>query len=188
VTILPVALHAAATLPSDWSDQLSVVTLAVRIIVGATFAAHGYKHFFLGGKLAGTARWFDSLGMKPNGMIHAVAASVTELVCGVLMIFGLLTPFAAAGYVGVLFVAGWTNHRRHGFWSDSGWEYVFILATFAAFLAAVGPGQHSLDWAMGFDLAFEPLRAFAIAVGLGLVSGVGLVAACYRPSAPDDDA
>jgi putative oxidoreductase len=183
-----VSTLATATLPSDWYDQLSAVTLLVRIIVGATFAAHGYKHFFLGGKLAGTARWFDSLGMKPNGTIHAWLASLTELGCGILMIFGFLTPLAAAGYVGVLFVAGWTNHRPKGFWSDRGWEYVFILATFATFIAAVGPGKHSLDWAIGLDVAFEPLTAFAIAVVLGLASGIGLVAAFFRPDAPTDGA
>ena len=175
---------ATATLPSDWFDQFSAITLLVRVIVGLTFAAHGYKHFFLGGKVAGTARWFDSLGMKPNGMIHAILASATELACGILMIFGFLTPFAAAGYVGVLLVAGWTNHRPHGYWSDLGWEYVSVLATFAVFLAAVGPGTHSLDWALGLDFAFEPFTAFAIAVGLGAVAGIGLLVACYRPPAP----
>ena len=179
-------LLAEATPSLDYGDQLSTVTLLIRVIVGATFAAHGYKHFFLGGKLQGTAGWFDSLGMKPNGMIHAVLASVTELACGILMILGLLTPFAAAGYVGVLFVAGWTNHRPKGFWSDSGWEYVFILSTFATFLAAVGPGERSLDWAIGLDLAFEPFTAFAIAVVLGLASGIALVATCYRPDASDE--
>ena len=178
------ATLATASLPTDWYDQLSAVTVIIRLIVGGTFMAHGYKHFFLGGKIAGTARWFDSLGMKPNGMIHAVLASATELACGAMIILGLFTPLAAAGYVGVLFVAGWTNHRPKGFWSDLGWEYVFILATFAVFIASVGPGKHSLDWALGLDFAFKPYLAFAIAVGLGLISGIGLVAACFRPPAP----
>lgn len=182
------SILSAATLPTDWYDQLSDVTLLIRVIVGGTFAAHGYKHFFLGGKLAGTARWFDSLGMKPNGLIHAWLASLTELACGIMIVLGFLTPLAAAGYVGVLFVAGWTNHRPKGFWSDAGWEYVFILATFATFIAAVGPGRRSLDWALGLDFAFEPFTAFAIAVIVGLASGIGLVAACFRPSAPSDDA
>lgn len=173
-------------LSTDWYDQLSVVTLLARIVVGVTFAAHGYKHFFLGGKIAGTARWFDSLGMKPNGKIHAWLASLTELTCGILIVLGFLTPFAAAGYVGVLFVAGWTNHRPKGFWSDAGWEYVFILATFATFIAAVGPGQHSVDWAIGLELAFQPYTALAIALGLGLASGIGLVAACFRPPPATD--
>lgn len=178
------ALLAEASLPADYWDQFSAVTLLIRLIVGATFAAHGYKHIFLGGKLAGTARWFDSLGMKPNGMIHAVLASATELACGILVIVGFMTPFAAAGYVGVLLVAAWTNHRPHGYWSDSGWEYVSVLATFGVFIAAVSPGKYSLDWALGLDFSFQPFTAFAIAVVLGLASGIGLLVACYRPDAP----
>jgi putative oxidoreductase len=181
-------VFATASLPSSYWDDLSAITLLVRVIIGLTFAAHGYKHFFLGGKLAGTARWFDSLGMKPNGMIHAVLASSTELACGIMMIFGFLTPFAAAGYVGVMLVAAWTNHRPHGYWSDSGWEYVSVLATFAVFLASVSPGKHSLDWALGLDFAFKPFTAFAIAVVLGLGSGIGLLLACYRPDPPAADA
>ncbi|MFN8016589.1 MAG: DoxX family protein [Acidimicrobiales bacterium] len=179
---------ATATLPTNWYDQLSAVTLLARLIVGGVLCRPRLgKHFFLGGKLAGTARWFDSLGMKPNGMIHAVLASATELACGLMLVFGLLTPFAAAGYVGVLFVAGWTNHRPKGFWSDLGWEYVFVLATFAVFIAGVGPGKHSLDWAIGLDLAFRPVTAAAIAVVLGLAAGIGLVVACFRPPAPAGD-
>lgn len=180
-------LLASAQFPENLWDQYSNITLLIRLIVGATFAAHGYKHVFLGGKLAGTARWFEGLGMKPNGMVHAVLASATEAACGIMIILGFLTPFAAAGYVGVLFVAGWTNHRPKGYWSDAGWEYVSVLATFAVFIAAASPGKLSLDWALGLDFSFAPYTAFAIAVVLGLASGIGLVAAFYRP-APAADA
>ena len=178
-------LFATATPPTDWFDQLSSVTVIVRTIVGLTLAAHGYKKVFLGGKLAGTARWFDSMGMKPNGTIHAYLAAATELGCGTLMILGFLTPFAAAGYVGLMIVAAWTDHRPNGYWSNNGWEYVSVLGTFAAFLAAVGPGKYSLDWAIGFDLAFTPIAAFGLAVVLGAAAGIGLIVTCYRPPAPE---
>jgi putative oxidoreductase len=181
-------LLAAADLSVDRFDQLSAITVLVRTIVGLTLAAHGYKKVFLGGKLAGTARWFDSIGMKPNGTIHAYLAAATELGCGILMVLGLLTPFAAAGYVGLMIVAAWVDHRPKGYWSNDGWEYVSVLGTFAAFLAAVGPGRYSLDWAIGLDLSFEPVTAFTIAVGLGAVAGIGLIVTCYRPPAPADGA
>jgi putative oxidoreductase len=42
------------------------------------FLAHGYNHVFGGGKITGTGRWFESLGMRP-GWLHAWTASVTEL-------------------------------------------------------------------------------------------------------------
>jgi len=179
------SLLAAASLPVDRFDDLSAITLVVRTIVGLTLAAHGFKKVFLGGKLPGTARWFDSIGMKPSGKIHAYLAAATELGCGILMVLGLLTPLAAAGYVGLMIVAAWVDHRPNGYWSNNGWEYVSVLGTFAVFLAAVGPGRYSADWALGLDWSFEPATAFAIAVGLGAVAGIGLIVTCYRPPAPD---
>ena len=168
----------------DSNDGFYAGVLLIRVVVGLTLAAHGYYKFFKGGRIAGTARWFDSMGMKPNGTIHAYLAAATELGCGALMVLGLLTPFAAAGYVGLMIVAAWTDHRPHGYWSNNGWEYVSVLGTFAAFLAGVGPGKHSVDWAIGFDLAFKPLTAFGLAVGLGAIAGIGLIVTCYRPPAP----
>src|SRR4051794_20614285 len=44
--------------------------LALRCMVGFTMFAHGYNHVWGGGKIAGTARWFESLGLKP-GILHA---------------------------------------------------------------------------------------------------------------------
>src|SRR3954471_528360 len=88
--------------------------LAFRAAVGVVFLAHGYNHIFGGGKIAGTARWFESLGMRP-GILHAWTASLTELGAGTLLLAGLLTPLAAAGVIGVMVVAWVTNHRDKGF-------------------------------------------------------------------------
>ena len=52
--------------------------LLLRFAVGVVFLAHGYNHIFGGGKIEGTGRWFNSLGMKP-GILHAWVASLTEL-------------------------------------------------------------------------------------------------------------
>ena len=79
--------------------------LLLRLAVGFVFLAHGYNHIFGGGKIAGTGRWFDSLGMRP-GILHAWIASLTELGAGALLMLGLLTPLAGAGVVGMMLVAG----------------------------------------------------------------------------------
>src|SRR3546814_7263082 len=76
--------------------------------------AHGINRIFGGGKIEGTGRWFESLGMKP-GLLHAWLASVTEIVGGALLILGLLTPLGGAATIGVMAVAGITNHRGNGF-------------------------------------------------------------------------
>src|SRR2546422_4848698 len=92
--------------------DLSVFVL--RAGLGVVFVAHGYNHIFGGGKIAGTGRWFESLGMRP-GRLHAWTASVTELGAGALLVLGLLTPLACAGVVGIMAVAWITNHLRNGF-------------------------------------------------------------------------
>ena len=77
------------------------VLAGLRILVGLTFAAHGWAKRFSGGGLDGTAGWFDSIGMKP-GRLHAQLASTTEMATGAMLALGLLTSFAAAGMIGVM--------------------------------------------------------------------------------------
>ena len=77
-------------------DAMSVGLLILRVITGLTVAAHGWNKFFGGGKIPGTARWFTSMGMRPNGTIHAVMAATTELGGGVLFALGLFTPLPAS--------------------------------------------------------------------------------------------
>ena len=73
--------------------------LLLRVVLGLTMAAHGYNKFFGGGRINGTAGWFDSIGMKP-GMFHARVAATTEMAAGIGLAVGLLTPVPAAGFRG----------------------------------------------------------------------------------------
>ncbi len=167
-------------------DEINVVLLLLRVALGLTIAAHGYGKFFHGGRLPGTAGWFDSMGMRP-GHVHARLAATTEVVTGMLLVVGLLTPFAAAGLVGLMVVAGWTVHRYNGFFIiKEGWEYVFILAVVAVSLATFGPGDWSLDAALDIDHDLDGWTGMAISAGLGLAAGVGLLAVFYRPPPTED--
>lgn len=168
----------------DFSD-VSWGLLLVRVVLGLTVAAHGYNKFFGGGRIPGTARWFASMGMRPNGRVHALAAACTELGGGLLFAAGLVTPLAAAALVGLMVVAGWTVHRANGFFIvKSGWEYNLVIAVTAVGVAVVGPGRYSLDWALGLEAAFRPAVGLLLSAGLGLAAGVTLLAVCYRPPAP----
>src|SRR3954466_811696 len=95
-------------------DANDLALLVLRIGLGTVFVAHGYNHIFGGGKIAGTAGWFESLGMRP-GILHAWMASLVELGSGVLLFAGFLTPLACAGIVGTMLVALVTNHLKNGF-------------------------------------------------------------------------
>lgn len=57
--------------------------LILRVVAGITMAEDGYQKFFSGGRIAGTAGWFDSIGMRP-GRVHAFAAATIEPGAGVL--------------------------------------------------------------------------------------------------------
>jgi putative oxidoreductase len=165
---------------ADHAADLSLLVL--RIGLGIVFLAHGYNHIFGGGRIAGTARWFESLGMRP-GIVHAWLASLSELAAGVSLVLGFLTPLGCAAAVGTMIVAWITNHRRNGFFifrPGEGYEYVMTLALAAIGLGGVGAGRWSIDHALGwFDPAGWP------GLGVTLIGGVGgsalLLATCWRP-------
>lgn len=164
--------------------EFDTITLLFRVLVGLTFAAHGYAKMFQGGRIDGTAGWFDSIGMKP-GRLHAYLASITEMGSGLLLALGLLTPFAAAGIIGVMVVAGWTVHRDNGFFIVSeGWEYTFVMGLMALVIAGFGPGNWSIDEALGFADDLNGYVGLAIAFLLGVAGGIGQLALFYRPPAP----
>lgn len=167
------------------SKGVYISLLLLRVVIGITIFAHGYNHVWGGGKIEGTARWFESLGMKP-GIVHAWLASITELVCGVLLIVGFLTPLAAAGVVGVMLVALITNHLKNGFFifrPGEGYEYVLNLAVAATAVAGLGAGKYSLDGL--FDLDIAGLKGLLLVLVFG-VGGAGLLlAAAWRPDKPE---
>ncbi len=164
-------------------EGLNIGLLILRVVVGLTIAAHGYNHIFRGGKIAGTAGWFESLGMRP-GIVHAWLASITELAAGAALVLGLLTPLGAAGVAGTMAVAFVTNHRTNGFFifrPGEGWEYVNVLLWAGLALGATGPGEWSLDDALGFDWV-SGTTGLAVAVIGGLGGAAALLATCWRPA------
>ncbi len=158
------------------------VLAVFRILVGLTFAAHGWAKRFAGGGIDGTAGWFDSIGMKP-GRLHAHLASTTEMLTGSLLALGLLTTFAAAGMIGVMVVAGWAVHRSNGFFIvDEGWEYTFMVGLMAFVIAGLGPGRWSVDWALGIADDLNGWPGLAIAAVLGIGGGTAQLVLFYRPA------
>lgn len=155
--------------------------LILRLVLGLTLAAHGLNKFFGGGRIPGTARWFESIGMKP-GKFHATVAATTETAAGFGLAAGLLTPIPAAGFVSLMIVAAWTVHRANGFFIvKEGWEYNLVLAASAVGVATVGAGRLSLDWLIFGKNWFDGWHGLAISLGLGLAGALGLLLIFYRP-------
>jgi putative oxidoreductase len=158
--------------------------LILRLCLGLTLAAHGYNKFFGGGRIPGTARWFESIGMKP-GLLHARIAATTEMSAGLGLAVGLLTPIPAAGFVALMFVAAWTVHRPNGFFIvKEGWEYNLVLAVSAVAVATIGAGRFSLDWLIFKHNWLDGWAGLAVSAGLGLAGGIGQLVLFFRPPAP----
>jgi putative oxidoreductase len=157
--------------------------LLLRLVLGLTLAAHGFNKFFGGGRIPGTARWFESIGMKP-GKFHAAVAATTEVSAGLGLAAGLLTPIPAAGFVSLMLVAAWTVHRPNGFFIvKEGWEYNLVLAVSAVAVATLGAGRLSLDWLIFGKNWFDGWPGLLISVVLGLVGAIGQLVIFYRPPA-----
>ena len=165
------------------SSPVNLGLFMLRVIVGIVFIAHGYNHIFGGGKIAGTGRWFESLGMKP-GWLHAWTASITELGAGGLLVIGFLTPLGGAGIVGVMLVAWITNHMKNGFFifrPGEGYEYVMTLTICGLALSCLGGGEWSLDHAFGIFKPFPTWLEAGLCMAAGIAGAAGLLITFWRP-------
>ena len=163
---------------------MNLALFILRLVAGGFLAGHGAQKLFgsFGGHgIAGTGQFFESLGMKP-GEQHAKVAGVAEFGGGILLIFGLFTPFAAAAITAVMVVAIITVHAKNGPWStDGGYEYNAILLAVMFALAGVGAGAWSLDNAFGLDLAGTGWAIGELA--LGILGAMGAILAGRREAA-----
>ncbi len=147
--------------------------LLLRVLVGVPFSLHGFQKlfgWFGGGGIDGTAKWFASLGFG-DGRSAAVMAGTSEVVGGLGLALGLLSPLSAMAMAGTMTTAALVNNAEAGFWSVSkGWELNGYLIVIAATVAVAGPGAYSLDHALGLERFAGPLLGGG-AVLLGVLGG-----------------
>jgi putative oxidoreductase len=152
---------------------MDVGILLLRLTVGLALAAHGSQKLFgwFGGYgLDGTGQFMETLGFRP-GRRHALAAGAAEVVGGLLLAVGLLTPLGAALVASVMVVAAVTVHVKNGFFVTSGgYELNLILGVAALSVAFTGPGALSLDAVIGYVPAGS-----AWGIGAALVAVLGAI-------------
>jgi putative oxidoreductase len=137
-------------------DSADIGLAFLRIVIGLTMAAHGAQKAFGWWSGPGPAGWRGAM---------ATVSTAAELVGGLLLAFGLLTPFAAAALIGQSVVIIGHVHVPKGFWNrDSGYEFPLALAAGAIAVALTGPGALSLDNVLGLHYD-QSVRAALVASG-----------------------
>ena len=148
-------------------DPIDLSFLILQLAVGLTFAAHGAQKAFgwWGGPgLAGWEGAMAHMGFRPARLFALVSASV-ELVGGLFLAAGLLTPVVAAILVAQTVVIIGKVHWPNGFFNTkSGIEFPLVLGVGAAAVGLAGPGAIGIDAALG--LAVEPTSARLLVAGL----------------------
>ncbi|MFZ2529871.1 MAG: DoxX family protein [Rhodococcus sp. (in: high G+C Gram-positive bacteria)] len=125
--------------------------LLARIGLGVIFLAHGLQKATSWG-YSGTKAGFEGMG-APLPAVSAFLATWLEILGGIALIAGALTPIVGGllflDMLGALFIA----HIDNGLWvSDGGYEFVLALASGTLLLAVVGAGKFSVDALLGRTL------------------------------------
>ena len=106
---------------------------------------------FCHGRWAMLAGGLCLVAFVPGAFWVAVVA-LTELVGGLMLVFGVCTRFAAAVVAIFMINAIWITSAKGFFWTQGGSEYsILILATALVFLVK-GGGQCSIDRSLGKEL------------------------------------
>jgi putative oxidoreductase len=126
----------------------------LRIALGAILIPHGCQKFFgwFGGM--GFTRFsalFEQIGYKPGAFWVALVAG-TELIGGLMLIFGVFTRFAALAVVIFMINAVWVTSARGFFWTAGGSEFSILILAVALVFLVRGGGYLSVDQKMGREL------------------------------------
>ena len=122
--------------------------LLLRVSLGLLFLAHAGLKFFVFTP-AGTAKFFDSVGLPPALAYVTIAV---EVLGGVALILGLWTRIAAIVVLPILLGAIFTVHGSAGFFftnAHGGWEYPAFWSVALIVQALLGDGAYALRVSSG---------------------------------------
>ncbi|MGE0587090.1 MAG: DoxX family protein [Cyclobacteriaceae bacterium] len=129
------------------SSDTASTTLLIRLMVGVVFLSEGIQKFLFADKL-GSGR-FAKIGL-PNPDFLGPFVGSFEIVCGSLVLIGLLTRFASIPLIVIMLVAIATTKAEvlanDGFWEmmhGSRTDWAMLLG--GIFLLIKGGGRWSVD-------------------------------------------
>ena len=123
--------------------QVSIGLTVVRLILGATFIAHGAQKLFVFG-FPGVTGGFAQMGIPMPGFFGPFVALV-EFFGGIAIVLGLLTRLTAFALAVDMAVAMLAVHLKGGFFNPNGVEFPLALFGMSVALMAMGAGALSVD-------------------------------------------
>ena len=137
-------------------DTIALALLLLQLGIGLTFAAHGAQKVFGWWNGPGLAGWqgaMERMGYRP-ARLFALVSALIELVGGLLLAAGFLTPIVAAVLVAQTVVIIGQVHWSNGFFSTrSGFEFPMVLGIGAAALGLASPTPISVDAFIGVSVS-----------------------------------
>lgn len=122
-------------------------TLLIRLVVGVVFLSEGIQKFLFAAT-QGSGR-FEKIGL-PSPEFLGPFVGITEIICGFLVLIGLLTRFAAIPLIIIMLVALYTTKlpmlNDGGIWKllhESRTDWAMLLCS--TFLLIRGGGAFSMD-------------------------------------------
>ncbi len=136
--------------------QASFAAFILRLSLGVMYLAHSVILKYLTFTLAGTAQFFESLGL-PGFLAYATFAA--EAVAGVALVLGFKSRIVAIALVPVLLGAFWVHSGNGWVFSaaNGGWEYPLFLIVISGVVALLGNGAFAIE--NSFGKAAQPARA-----------------------------
>jgi putative oxidoreductase len=132
---------------ASWADRATKAVLLIRVLVGWVFLSEGIQKFLFSDSL-GVGR-FVKIGI-PWPQIMAPFVGVFEIVCGSLLLIGLVTRLATVPLLIDISVAIYSTKiatfAKNGFWGtmhEARTDVSMLLGL--AFLLLVGAGAWSLE-------------------------------------------
>lgn len=126
---------------SYYPTAVDLSLLAVRVIVGFIFAAHGAQKMFGWFEGPGLTKFVEMMGGGPLPYLVAIG----EFFGGLGLIVGFLTRFSAASLIVIMIGAIAMVHGKNGFFmSAQGFEYNLALIGLLLPPLLCGPGRFSI--------------------------------------------
>jgi putative oxidoreductase len=129
----------AVTSPPFHSRAVDLSLLAVRVIAGVIFAAHGAQKLFGAFGGAGLEKTVETMG------VMGYPVTIGEFFGGIGLVVGFLTRFSAASLIVIMIGAIAMVHGKNGFFmSSGGFEYNLALIGLLFPTLIAGPGRYSV--------------------------------------------